>query len=92
MRAIGWEIAAGKQKPGAISEKTIARHLYAPDVVDYDLMIRTAGESRISNFLLWEIAYAELYFTPVTWPDFRKEHLMEAIQEYNRRIRKFGAI
>lgn len=90
MRAIAEEVAAGRQKPGSITEKTINRHLYTPDVTDYDLMIRTAGEMRVSNFLLWEIAYAELYFADVTWPDFRREHLIEAIEEYNRRTRKFG--
>lgn len=92
MRAIGEEIAAGRQKASSITEKTVNRHLYTPDITDYDLMIRTAGEMRISNFLLWEIAYAELYFTDATWPDFRREHLMQAIEEYNERIRKFGAL
>lgn len=92
MRAIAEQVASGKIKPGGITEKTISRHLYLPDVTDYDLMIRTAGEMRISNFLLWELAYAELYVTPVTWPDFRKSHLLDAIQEYNNRIRKFGAL
>ncbi|PKQ28689.1 MAG: di-trans,poly-cis-decaprenylcistransferase [Candidatus Anoxymicrobium japonicum] len=91
MRLIGEEIAAGKMKPGAITERTVAARLYAPDITDYDLMIRTAGEMRISNFLLWQIAYAELYVTPVTWPEFRKEHLLEAIAEFNRRTRRFGA-
>jgi undecaprenyl diphosphate synthase len=92
MRAIGEEISAGKLKPRGISEKTISKHLYLPDVTDYDLIIRTAGEMRISNFLLWELAYAELYVTDATWPDFRRENLLEAIREYNRRTRKFGAI
>jgi len=92
MKAIGEEIALGKTKPSSITEKTVSRHLYLPDVTDYDLMIRTAGEQRISNFLLWELAYAELYVTPVTWPDFRRRHLIEAIEEYNNRIRKFGSI
>lgn len=92
MRSMGEKVAQGKLKPRAINEKTVSAHLYAPDLTDYDLMIRTAGEMRVSNFLLWEIAYAELYFTDVTWPDFRGEHLVEAIEEYNRRIRKFGGI
>lgn len=92
MRSIAERVAQGKLKPGAINEKTVSAHLYAPDLPDYDLMIRTAGEMRVSNFLLWEIAYAELYVTDVTWPDFRGEHLVEAIDEYNRRIRKFGGI
>jgi undecaprenyl diphosphate synthase len=92
MKAIGKKIAAGKLKPESISEKTINNHLYAPDVTEYDMMIRTACEMRTSNFLLWELAYAELVFLPVLWPDFRRKHLMEAIEEYNRRTRKFGAI
>lgn len=92
MRSIAEEVAAGKMKPSSIDEKTVGEHLYLPDVPEYDLMIRTAGEIRISNFLLWEIAYSELYFTSVLWPDFRKEHLVEAIEEYNGRIRKFGGL
>ena len=75
-RKIAREVAAGALKPDDIEEKTISGHLYAPDVTDYDMMIRTAGEMRISNFLLWELAYAELYFIPVLWPEFRREHLM----------------
>ena len=71
---------------------TIARHLYSPDVTDYDLMVRTAGEQRISNFLLWEIAYAELYFTETLWPDFRRSTLIEAFEEYTRRTRTFGGL
>lgn len=92
IRGIAEEVARGRIKPRSINEKTVTRHLYVPDVPDYDLMIRTAGEMRISNFLLWEIAYAELYVTPVLWPDFRKETLLEAIEEYNSRIRKFGGL
>jgi undecaprenyl diphosphate synthase len=92
MKAIGEEVAAGKIKPGSITEKTINKHLYAPDVADYDMMIRTACEMRTSNFLLWELAYAELVFLPVLWPDFRRKNLMEAIEEFNRRTRKFGAL
>lgn len=92
VRKIADEVSRGKLKPGAIKEKTISSRLYAPDVPDYDLMIRTAGELRVSNFLLWEIAYAELYFTPVLWPDFRGEHLLEALEEFERRTRKFGGL
>ncbi|HEY5527740.1 MAG TPA: isoprenyl transferase [Candidatus Anoxymicrobiaceae bacterium] len=92
MKALGEEIVAGKLKPGSITEKSVSKHLYLPDVTDYDLMIRTAGEMRISNFLLWELAYAELYVTDITWPEFRKKDLLKAIAEYNRRIRKFGAL
>jgi len=75
-----------------IDERAIARHLYDPDMPDPDLVIRTSGEHRISNFLLWELAYSELFFTEVLWPDFRGEHLVEAVREYQQRERRFGAI
>jgi undecaprenyl diphosphate synthase len=75
-----------------IDERAIARHLYDPEMPDPDLMIRTSGEYRISNFLLWELAYSELAFTDVLWPDFRREHLVEAVREYQRRERRFGAV
>lgn len=75
-----------------IDEKAIARHLYYPDMPDPDLVIRTSGEYRISNFLLWELAYSELVFTDVLWPDFRREHLYEAVREFQRRERRFGGI
>ncbi len=73
-----------------IDEKIINNHLYTFTLPDVDLLIRTSGEKRISNFLLWQIAYAELYFTEVLWPDFRKEHLYQAIVEYQNRERRFG--
>lgn len=92
VREIAQKVSRGEIKPHAINEKIINKHLYAPDVPEYDLLIRTAGEMRVSNFLLWEIAYAEFCFLPVLWPDFRKEHLLEAIREYSRRTRKFGAL
>jgi undecaprenyl diphosphate synthase len=75
-----------------IDEKTIARHLYAPDMPDPDLMIRTSGEYRTSNYLLWQLAYSELVFTDVLWPDFRREHLFEAVREFQRRERRFGGV
>ncbi len=75
-----------------ISEKAIARKLYDPEMPDPDLMIRTSGEYRISNFLLWELAYSELVFTDVLWPDFRREHLYAAVDEYQRRDRRFGGV
>ncbi len=73
-----------------IDEKIINNHLYTFNLPDVDLMIRTSGEQRISNFLLWQMAYAELYFTEVLWPDFRKEHLFNAIIDYQNRERRFG--
>ena len=77
-------------RPSDIDEKAIRRHLYDPDMPDPDLVIRTSGEYRISNFLLWELAYSELVFTDVLWPDFRRHHLAEAIREFQRRDRRFG--
>ncbi len=73
-----------------IDEKIINNHLYTFNLPDVDLMIRTSGEQRISNFLLWQMAYAELYFTDVLWPDFRKEHLFDAVINYQNRERRFG--
>jgi len=73
-----------------IDEKIINNHLYTFNLPDVDLMIRTSGEQRISNFLLWQMAYAELYFTDILWPDFRKEHFYDAIIEYQNRERRFG--
>ena len=73
-----------------VDERMIRRHLYAPDLPDPDLMIRTSGEFRISNFLLWELAYSELVFTNVLWPDFRREHLLEAVREFQARDRRYG--
>jgi len=75
-----------------LTEKGIRDHLYAPDMPDPDLVVRTSGEYRISNFLLWELAYSELVFTDVLWPDFRREHLFEAVREYQSRDRRFGGI
>jgi undecaprenyl diphosphate synthase len=91
-RAIAHEVAAGRLDPDKVSDRTLARHLYAPDMPDPDLLVRTSGEFRISNYLLWELAYAELVFTDVLWPDFRREHLFEAIREFQRRERRFGAV
>jgi undecaprenyl diphosphate synthase len=75
-----------------LTEKGIRDHLYAPDMPDPDLVVRTSGEYRISNFLLWELAYSELVFTEVLWPDFRREHLYEAVREFQSRDRRFGGI
>jgi undecaprenyl diphosphate synthase len=92
VRDIAEEAQRGKLRPGSIDERTIARHLYAPDMPDPDVLVRTSGEYRISNYLLWELAYAELVFTDVLWPDFRREDLFAAIREYQGRSRRFGAI
>ena len=81
---------AGVVDPDLLDEKTFAAHLYLPDVPDPDLLVRTGNECRISNFLLWQVAYAEIFTTPVMWPDFRLEHLEAAIQEFQSRERRFG--
>lgn len=75
-----------------INERAIRSNLYVPEMPDPDLVIRTSGEYRISNFLLWELAYSELVFTDVLWPDFRREHLFEAVREFQRRDRRFGGL
>ncbi|HXY72597.1 MAG TPA: polyprenyl diphosphate synthase [Actinomycetota bacterium] len=75
-----------------ITPESIASRLYDPGLADVDLLIRTGGEMRISNFLLWEAAYAELWFTPIFWPDFDREHLYEAIRDYQKRDRRFGRV
>jgi undecaprenyl diphosphate synthase len=86
------EIAAKGVAPSKITEKTIAQHLYDPEMPDPDLCIRTSGEFRISNFLLWQLAYSELLFTETPWPAFRREQLFDAIQEYQDRERRFGGV
>jgi len=86
------EIVASGMKPEEITEEVISRHLYTSDIPDPDLIIRTAGEMRLSNFLIWQAAYSEFYSTPTTWPDFDKDSFYEALAEYSRRHRKFGGI
>ena len=91
-RRIAREAKACRLDPEKIDETLFASYLYAPDVPDPDLLIRTSGELRISNFLLWQASYAEFYFTPVLWPDFREEQFFEAIREYGRRQRRYGEV
>ena len=79
-------------KPDKVDEKLIRSHLYDPEMPDPELMVRTSGESRTSNYLLWQLAYSELVFTETLWPDFRTEHLVDAIREYQARERRFGGI
>jgi undecaprenyl diphosphate synthase len=86
------ELVAKGVSPNKIDERTIRSHLYLPDAPDPDLVIRTSGEYRISNFLLWEIAYSELVFTDVLWPDFRRQDLFAGIREYQQRNRRFGGV
>jgi undecaprenyl diphosphate synthase len=89
-RKLGADVASGKIDPSDIDENLFSTYLTTAAFPDPELMIRTSGEHRISNYLLWQLAYAELYFTPVHWPAFRKPHLMEAIYNYQQRERRFG--
>jgi len=92
VRSIAAEARARTLDPATIDERTIQRHLYAPDMPDPDVLVRTSGEYRTSNYLLWEAAYSELVFTDVLWPDFRRDDLFAAIREFQNRSRRFGAI
>lgn len=89
-RQIARDAAAGKLDPHGIDEKIFASYLYEPEVPDPDLLIRTGAESRLSNFLLWQLAYTELYTTDVMWPDFVREDLLAAVRDYQSRERRFG--
>jgi undecaprenyl diphosphate synthase len=91
-RKIAELVKTGQLKPEDISQELFSSMLTTKNIPDPELLIRTSGENRISNFLLWQIAYAELYFTPVLWPDFRREHLYEAIYDFQHRERRFGKI
>jgi undecaprenyl diphosphate synthase len=91
-RLLAEEVQAGRLHPAEIDEEALARRLYTAPWPDPDLLIRTSGEMRISNFLLWQLAYAELYVTPVLWPDFTRRDLFEAILEFQRRDRRFGRV
>ncbi len=90
VKAIAAEVAAGKLKPGAISEKTIQKHLYQPDLPPVDLFLRSSGEQRISNFVLWQSAYAEFVFLDTLWPDVDRRTLWQAIDTYAQRDRRYG--
>ena len=91
-RRLARQVAQGGLRPEAIDERALQRHLFTPDLPDPDLLIRTGGEHRLSNFLLWQAAYTELYFTDVHWPDFQKLHLFEAIRSFQARDRRFGGV
>jgi undecaprenyl diphosphate synthase len=86
------DIAAGKLEPDALDERRFSRYLYQPGLPDVDLVVRTSGEVRISNFLLWQMAYAELVFTDVLWPDFTRRDFMLALDTYQQRVRRFGRV
>jgi undecaprenyl diphosphate synthase len=91
-RLLAAEVQAGRLDPAEIDEHAIARRLFTAEFPDPDLLIRTSGELRLSNFLLWQLAYAELYVTPVLWPDFTRQDLWDAVLEYQRRDRRFGKV
>ena len=91
-KSIAREVKSGQLEADKITEETISQHLYTRDLPDPDLLIRTSGEMRISNFMLWQISYAEIHVTPVLWPDFGKEQFAAALADYARRERRFGGI
>jgi len=91
-QALAREVQAGKLDPAAIDADHVSRHLYTRAYPDPDLLIRTSGEMRLSNFLLWQLSYTEFYITQTLWPDFRKDDLFEAVQAYGKRNRRFGGI
>jgi undecaprenyl diphosphate synthase len=92
VRAIAQRVRAGEIEPDEITEDVVTAHLYQPDMPPPDLLIRTAGEMRFSNFLLWQVSYTELHVTQACWPEFREEHLDEAFESYAKRVRKFGGL
>jgi undecaprenyl diphosphate synthase len=92
MQRMAEDVRYGRLQPEAITADTIGRYLSTSFMPEPELLIRTSGEMRISNFMLWELAYTELYFTPILWPDFRKQHLFEAIRSFQQRERRFGKI
>jgi undecaprenyl diphosphate synthase len=92
VRRLAQDVKAGTLAPEAVDEAALSRYLYDPGAPDPDLLIRTGGDLRVSNFLLWQISYTELWVTPVKWPEFTKDHLHEAIREFSRRDRRFGNI
>lgn len=90
VKKIGEEVDSGRIRPEEINENVISSHLYTHDMPDPDLLIRTSGEFRVSNFLLWQISYAEIYVTPTLWPDFREDGFLKALSEFEKRERRFG--
>src|ERR1700733_11553808 len=92
VRQVAEKVKSGKIEPADITEKILSDHLWTRSLPDPDLLVRTSGEMRVSNFLLWQISYAELVVTPTLWPDFRKPQLYAALEEYNRRHRRFGGL
>lgn len=92
IRNVASDVKSGELQPDDITEELFSSYLDTKDIPDPDFMIRTSGEQRLSNYLLWQLAYAEFYFTPVAWPDFTPDELKKAIEEYDKRNRRFGGI
>ena len=92
VRSISTQVKQGRLDPAEINEETVAQHLYTRNIPDPDLLVRTSGEMRVSNFLLWQISYAEFVVTPTLWPDFRKPELCAALEAYAKRHRRFGGL
>ena len=92
VRRIGQKVTRGELSPDEVTEDVISEHLYAPDLPDPDFMIRTSGENRLSNFLLWQLSYAEFYFAPEYWPEFREEAFQRALDVYAARQRRYGGV
>jgi undecaprenyl diphosphate synthase len=92
VQAIGRKVARGEINPDEIDQRVVAEHLYTCGIPDPDLMIRTSGEMRISNFLLWQLAYAEIFVTPTLWPDFSRDEFIQILDQYRKRDRRFGRV
>lgn len=92
VRRIAADVAAGRLSPAAIDDETISSRLYTSEIPDPDLLIRTSGEQRLSNFLLWQLAYTEIYVTDVLWPDFRRKEFYDALRDFQKRERRFGKV
>ncbi|MGB0954115.1 MAG: polyprenyl diphosphate synthase [Planctomycetota bacterium] len=92
VQAMMRKVAAGEMKPEDATVEAMAAHLYDPSMPDPDLIVRSAGEIRLSNFLLWQASYSEFHFTETMWPEFRRQHLLEALRDYHSRVRRFGKV
>ena len=92
MRCIAEKVKTGQLDPAEINEQIVSQHLYTRQCPDPELLIRTSGENRLSNFLLWQISYSEFVVSPIFWPDFRKPQFFEALEEFARRNRRFGGL
>lgn len=92
VQAMMRKVAAGEMKPEEATVEAMAAHLYDPSMPDPDLIVRSAGEIRLSNFLLWQASYSEFHFTETMWPEFRRQHLLAALQDYHSRVRRFGKV